>query len=77
MQTKQYSVKIFEIETKELILDDEPTTKMELLKNEYNKTKDKRLLREIALLTKEELIKNTYSYNDEYSCLNTGSCSLK
>jgi len=70
-------VKIFEIETKELILGPNPSEKMTNLVKEYNVTGDDSLLKEIANIAKEELIKNTHSYNDEYACLNTGSCKLK
>ena len=69
-------VKVFEIETIELILDKDVSDETLKLTNLYNETGDEKYLYQIGELTSEELVKNTYSYADEYSCLNTNSCTL-
>jgi len=70
-------IKHFEIEAEELIINSESSIEMKELYSLYNKTKDKKYLKQIGEITKKEVLKNTKSKASVYDCLNTGTCKLK
>lgn len=69
-------VKVFEIETDEVVFGKGFSDSTMELVDLYNSTGDEKYLEQLGNMTKDELVKNTYSYTSEYSCLNTNSCVL-
>jgi len=59
------SAKVAEIESLELVLNKNASDKLENLVNKYDKTKDPKVLKEIASLTSKEITENTYDYSKE------------
>ena len=70
-------IKMFEIETEELIMNKESSLNIKELQKLYNETGDNKYLNEIGNITKKEILKNTKSKAPVYDCLNTGTCKLK
>lgn len=61
----KHGVKIAEIESKELVLNDKSSKEIETLVKQYNRTKDPIVLKKIGHLMGKEINTNTYDYSKE------------
>lgn len=59
------NAKVAEIESLELVLNKNASTKLEQLTDKYKRTKNKKVLDQIAELTSKEISENTYDYSKE------------